>query len=145
MVDALRYKLRIFGITIDGPDDVLFYNELVVTNLSISSSTLNKIHNVICYHHVRVAYSDEIIWVGWIEGIRNLADLFTKKTIYIPTRQGIISLIFNNSGKVVTSDGGQEERMESYMQRFPISSKLQKYHLRSLWGWSQLLIEIITS
>ena len=58
------------------------------------------------YPSIREDTVAEIIWVGYIEGIRNLSEFFTKKTIYIPTRQGIISKIFNNSSAVVTSDGG---------------------------------------
>ena len=48
----------------------------------------------------------EIIWVGWIEGIIELASLFTKAKHYIPTRQDIISNIFNKNVAVITSDGG---------------------------------------
>ena len=45
--------------------------------------------------------ADDIIWVDCIEGIRNLAGLFTETTTYNPTIQGIISKIFNNGVAVV--------------------------------------------
>ena len=78
----------------------------MVNNLSIPTSDLNKIHEVIFDHCVREAHAAEIIWVGWMEGIRNLAGFSTKTKKYIPTIQGVISKISNNSVSVVTSDRG---------------------------------------
>jgi hypothetical protein len=73
-----------------------------VQNSSVPESTLSKRHNAICYHRVREAQAAEIIKVGWIEGIRNLADLFTKTTLAINTRDAIVSKIFdNNATKVI--------------------------------------------
>jgi len=76
MVEALRYKLRCFGV--QGPADILCDNRSVVTNSSIPTYVLNKRHNAICYHRVREAQAAGIIRVGWIEGEKNVADLFTK-------------------------------------------------------------------
>jgi len=45
LIEALRYKLRTFGIPIDGPCDVFCDNKSVVTNSSVPSSVLNKRHN----------------------------------------------------------------------------------------------------
>ncbi|GFH49008.1 pol protein [Chaetoceros tenuissimus] len=45
MVEALRYKLRCFGVPIDGPTEVLCDNRSGVTNSSVPASTLNKHHN----------------------------------------------------------------------------------------------------
>eukprot|EP00978_Attheya_sp_CCMP212_P018301 scaffold49917_cov34-Attheya_sp.AAC.2 len=51
---ALRNKLRIFGIPIDGPANVFYDNEAVlVMNSSIPTSTIKKKHLLICYHLVR--------------------------------------------------------------------------------------------
>ena len=52
MIEGLRYKLRMFGVPIDGPADVFFDNQSGVTNVSIPSSVLNKKHNSIFYHRV---------------------------------------------------------------------------------------------
>jgi len=52
MIEALRYKLRMFGIPIDGPADVLCDNQSVVTNSSVPELQLSKKHNAICYHRV---------------------------------------------------------------------------------------------
>ena len=50
MIEGLGFKLRMFGVAIDGPADVFFDNQSVVTNVSIPSSVLKKKHNSICYH-----------------------------------------------------------------------------------------------
>ena len=79
---ALRYKLRTFGINIDGPDQVFCDNQLVVKNLSIPTSTLKKIHHVIFYHWFREDQAEEIIWVGWIEGTINFAVFYEDNNFY---------------------------------------------------------------
>jgi hypothetical protein len=53
LIKSLRYKLRMFGVPIEGPANVLVDNDTVVKNSSIPSSTLQKKHNSICYHFVR--------------------------------------------------------------------------------------------
>jgi hypothetical protein len=78
MIKALRYKLRMMGIPIEGPADVLCDNEAVVKNSSIPESTLKKKHLSICYHLVREAAAAMIIRVGWERGTSNLADILTK-------------------------------------------------------------------
>ena len=68
----------------------------------------------------------EIIWVGGIEGIINMADFFTKTTTSIPTRYGIISKVFNNSTVIFTFYGGYEARIEAKTRGFPLHPRLQK-------------------
>ena len=75
---ALRYKLRMFGVPIDGPANVFCDNNGVVKNTSIPQSTLSKKHNAINYHAIREAVAAKIIRVGKEDGMTNLADLFTK-------------------------------------------------------------------
>ena len=96
MIEALRYKLRCFGIPIDGPCDVYCDNQSVVTNSSVPTSVLNKRHNAICYHRVREAQAADTIRVGWIEGKDNLADLFTKTTLSNEAKRTLVHSIFNN-------------------------------------------------
>ena len=52
---AMRYRLRMLGVPIDGPADLLGDNKSVITNCTIPSSTLKKKHNAIAYHRVREA------------------------------------------------------------------------------------------
>jgi hypothetical protein len=74
MLVALRYKLRMFGVPIDGPANIFCDNK----NTTIPESMLAKKHNAINYHAVRVAVAAKIIRVGKEDGMTNLADLFTK-------------------------------------------------------------------
>ena len=66
MIEALRYKLRCFGITVKGPAEVFCDNMSFVKNLSIPTSALNKRHNAICYHRVREAQAAGILRVWWV-------------------------------------------------------------------------------
>ena len=68
MIEALRYKLRCFGIPVKGPAEVFFDNMSVVKNSSIPTSALNKRHNVICYRRVREAQDAGILRVVFIPG-----------------------------------------------------------------------------
>ena len=77
---ALRYKLRMFGIPVEGPIDVYCDNEGVVKNASIPESTLQKKHNSVCYHRVREAAAAGICRVAKEDGKTNIADLLTKTT-----------------------------------------------------------------
>ena len=78
LIVALRYKLRMFGVPIDGPANVFGDNRGVVKNASIPESTLMKKHNAINYHAVREAAAAGILRVGKEDGETNLADLLTK-------------------------------------------------------------------
>ena len=77
-IEALRYKLRMFGIPIDGPADIFCDNQSVVKATSTPESTLSKKHNAICYHKVREAVAAGTVRVAKEDGRTNLADLFTK-------------------------------------------------------------------
>ena len=68
IIEALRYKLRCFGIPVEGPAEVFCDNMPVVNNSSIPTSLLKKRHNDICYHRVGEAQAAGIIQVGWIPG-----------------------------------------------------------------------------
>ncbi|MEM7375761.1 MAG: reverse transcriptase domain-containing protein, partial [Bacteroidota bacterium] len=78
LVEALRYKLRMFGAPIDGPTTGFCDNQSVVLNSTIPSSTLKKKHNSIAYHKTR-----EAIAAGYVNIVKeptetNLADILTK-------------------------------------------------------------------
>ena len=78
MCQSLRYKLRMFGVPIEGPSLVFCDNQSVTNNVSVPTSLLSKKHNAICYHKVRECVASGWLRVGWIESKKNLADLFTK-------------------------------------------------------------------
>ena len=96
MVEALRYKLRCFGVPIEGACDVMCDNRSVVTNSSVPTSVLNKRHNAICYHRVREGQAAGVIRVGWIEGKENVADLFTKTTLSNECKRNFVQSIFDD-------------------------------------------------
>jgi hypothetical protein len=78
LIVALRYKLRMFGIPINGPALVYCDNQGVVKNVTIPESVLSKKHNAINYHAVREAVAANILRVAKEDSSTNLADLLTK-------------------------------------------------------------------
>ena len=78
LIEALRYKLRMMGVPIDGATKVYCDNESVVKSTTRPESTLKKKHNAINYHRAREAQAAGHIRVAWIEGKENLADVLTK-------------------------------------------------------------------
>jgi hypothetical protein len=49
-IEALRYKLRMMGIALNGPTNVFCDNEAVFKNSAFPESTIKKKHNLIAYH-----------------------------------------------------------------------------------------------
>ena len=78
-VVAMRYKLRMFGVPVDTPADVLCDNQSVVNNSSKISSVLNKKYCSIAYHAVRWSVAADILRVGKVDTEHNLADAMTKR------------------------------------------------------------------
>lgn len=54
-VEALRYKLRMMGIPIEGPCNVFCDNQSLVITAQRPESTLKKKHNTLHWHHIREA------------------------------------------------------------------------------------------
>jgi hypothetical protein len=79
LIDALRYKLRMFGIPIEGPASVFCDNNSVVLNVTVPESTLSKKHNAIAYHRVRESVASRVIRVAKEQTETNLADPLTKQ------------------------------------------------------------------
>jgi hypothetical protein len=76
--EALRYKLRMMGIPVDGATNVFCDNESVFKNASKPESTLKKKHNAIAYHRTREAIAAGIVRLAWEDGRFNIADILTK-------------------------------------------------------------------
>ena len=55
MNEALRYKLRMMGVPVEGPTNCFCDNQSVVKNATIPQSSLLKKHNMVAYHKVRDA------------------------------------------------------------------------------------------
>ena len=95
MIIAMRYKLRMFGVPLDGPAQVYCDNQGVVKNTSIPESVLSKKHNAINYHAVREAAAAGVLQVHKEDTETNLADLFTKVLHSERRRELITSILFN--------------------------------------------------
>ena len=77
-IESLQYKLRMFGVPIEGPTNVFCDNEAVFKNVSQPDSTLKKKHTSICYHHCREAVACRMIRIAKEGTLTNLSNLFTK-------------------------------------------------------------------
>jgi hypothetical protein len=95
MIIAMRYKLRMFGVPLDGPAQVYCHNQGVVKNTSIPESVLSKKHNAINYHAVREAAAAGVLQVHMEDTETNLADLFTKVLHSERQKELITSILFN--------------------------------------------------
>jgi hypothetical protein len=84
LIQALRYKLRMFGVPlgpnpdVPEPVTVLCDNQSVVTNSSEAQSKLNKKHNSIAFHRVRESVAAGWVLVTKVATADNWADLLTK-------------------------------------------------------------------
>eukprot|EP00984_Skeletonema_dohrnii_P018105 scaffold8364_cov75-Skeletonema_dohrnii-CCMP3373.AAC.1 len=75
---ALRIKLKMFGVPIDGPADFYCDNNSVVKNLSIPTSMLAKKHNAVNYHIIRESAAAGILRMAKEDTLTNPADVLTK-------------------------------------------------------------------
>ena len=78
LIEGLHYKLRMFGVPIDGATSVYCNNQSVMKNATVPASTISEKHNSICYHLVRESVASGWISIAWIKSQDNLADLITK-------------------------------------------------------------------
>ena len=78
MAESLRYKLRMFGIEVDGPTLIYCDNQSVVHNSQNPNSTLKKKHIAISFHKIREAVAAGIVEIHKVGTLHNLADLLTK-------------------------------------------------------------------
>ena len=78
LVEALRYKVHMFGVTIGGPTNVFCDNESVYKNVSTPESVLKKKHQSIAYHPCSEAVAASMIRIAKEPPATNLSDLFTK-------------------------------------------------------------------
>jgi hypothetical protein len=89
LIESLRYKLRMFGIPIEGPTNIFCDNEAVCKNTTRPESTLSKKHHSIAYHRAREAVAAGTARVTKEGTLTNLSDLFTK-TMAAPKRENLL-------------------------------------------------------
>jgi hypothetical protein len=77
MNDGLRYKIRMFGIPLDGPTNGFCDNESVVHNATIPESTLQKKYNSIAYHKCRESVAQGALRIKHERGKFNCCDILT--------------------------------------------------------------------
>ena len=75
---GLRYKLRMFGIPLDGPCNVFCDNDAVAKTTMRAETTLKKKNLSIAYHKSREVVACGIMLVFYERSGSNLSDLFTK-------------------------------------------------------------------
>lgn len=90
LVKALKYKLWMLGIPIDGHAHLRVDNMSVVKNTTTPESTLKKKSNSIAYHFCREYIAGGGARVGYEESGNNKADMLTKVQTG-PERQRIMS------------------------------------------------------
>lgn len=94
LIEGLIYKLRMFGIPINGPARVFCDNEAVVKSSSLAESTLKKKHCSIAFHRVRESVAAGKLLIYYEKSSSNLADLFTK-SLSAEKRHTLIRAILN--------------------------------------------------
>ena len=75
---GLRYKLRMFGIPVNGPSYIYGDNMSVLYNSSLPDSTLKKKSQSIAYHFVREGAARDEWRTSYVNTHENEADLLTK-------------------------------------------------------------------
>ena len=93
LIRSLRYKLRSFGVPIDGEANIFCDNDAVVKTTSSADATLKKKHCSVSYHRIRESVSAGIIIILYESTSTNLADLLTK-SLNCVTRRELMSGIF---------------------------------------------------
>jgi hypothetical protein len=107
LVEALGYKLQMFGIPISSATHIFCDNKAVTNNYSNPTSTLKKKHHLIAYHRNREAVAAGTCSITKEDTETNLSDWFTKK---LPralqarrlARQVYILVLCNRQGAVVS-------------------------------------------
>jgi hypothetical protein len=92
-MEAMRYKLRMFGVPLQGPANVYCDNEAVCRITRTPKSTLEmleKKHNAVAYHRCCEAVASGTIRVVKEDTTTNIADLMTK-TMSRPERERLIA------------------------------------------------------
>jgi hypothetical protein len=93
---GLRYKLRMMGVTIDGPTDVYGDNMSVMHNTQRPESVLKKKSNEICYHAMRESAAMGESIIGHKPSVKNPANICTKAVPGGQKRDHLIGLLLHD-------------------------------------------------
>ena len=88
-IKSLQYKLRMFGVPLEGPMNVFCDNKAVFKNASQPDLTLKKKHISICYHCCREVVACQTIRIAKEGTLTNLSNLFTKPLTHF-TRENLL-------------------------------------------------------
>jgi len=77
-IEALRYKLRMFGVDIMGPTALYIDNQSFVNNLWRPESTVKRKHLSIAFHRTRESIASGMVEAYKVDSEENTADLLTK-------------------------------------------------------------------
>jgi hypothetical protein len=94
LIEALWYKIRMFGVPIDGPANEYCDNNGVVVNSARPESTLKKKHNAIAYPRVREAAAAGTICIAKEDTKTNIADLLTKSLPGLRLKELCLCVLF---------------------------------------------------
>jgi len=75
---SLRYKLRMFGIPVEGPAFIIGDNQSVLVNSSMHESTIKKKSQIITFNFICEGYARDEWRTSYIHTSLNVADLMTK-------------------------------------------------------------------
>jgi hypothetical protein len=84
LIESIKYKLRMFGVPIDGPMIIVCNNEAVHKNTLLPESVLKKKHHSIAYHCCGEAVAAETVRVTKDRTKTNLSNFFIMKLIPQP-------------------------------------------------------------
>ena len=94
-VRGLKYKLRMMGISCDGPCYIFGENQSVLNNSSNPDSRLNKKSNSIAYNFVREGVARDEWRCTYVESKKNQSDLLTKVITDGPKRSRHVQKILH--------------------------------------------------
>lgn len=95
-VRALRYKLRMMGIPVEGAAFIFGDNKSVLANTMNPGSTLKKKCAAVAYHLVREGVARGEWITAWISTHENIADLLTKPMSAGAKRNGFVKKILQH-------------------------------------------------
>ena len=96
-IRALRYRLGMMGIPMEGPAHIFGVNQSVLANTMNPGSVLKKKCAAVAYHLVREGVARGEWVTAYINTHDNIADLLTKPVISGEKRDGFVMKILQHN------------------------------------------------